>query len=326
MSRARIVKQKRLVQDPQLVTMFNDMLNSENGDTSVILEKNVSIRSNLSIIAKVLEDFSSGPFRKLGGEYEIWCEEFLKFASQIREILTLTEYREIKDNNITKHVILVCRELVAYANQLQPQTLSDRWILSHPGLQFEPFAFTKMDIKHVWNDERVSETAKKYCLRVFSILFQKCHEIYKTVTSPDIDVNKFSQIIIESIERVKDVPELNRCRDAFDKIKESVSLLENNFSDYYKDMVQSENPSTLIENFIIDVSQGQNMNIGLMRQFRIIINFYQKQSKGKIKDPKIQALFNNLNSKMDMLEKNTPNVKVDSDSSDTDEEDKTNNG
>ena len=140
-----------------------------------------------------------------------------------------------------------------------------------------------------------------------SILFNKCHEIYKIITSPDIDVSKFSKIIVESINKVRDLPELNRCKDAFNKIKESVALLENNFGDYYKDMQQSENPNTIIENFIIDVSQGQNMNLSLMRQFRTIIGFYKKKSSSKIKDPRVSKLFEGLNAKMDVLEKKVTN-------------------
>src|SRR5437899_3172905 len=82
----------------------------------------------------------------------------------------------------------------------------------------------------------VTPKHKQYLLLSISMMFNKCREIHRIVTSPDIDVKKFSNVIIESIEKVKGVPELNRCNEAFNKIRDSVKLLEDNFSDYYKDM------------------------------------------------------------------------------------------
>jgi hypothetical protein len=302
MSRAKIVK--KTLQDNQLTQMFNQMLGNENGDPEIIATKQVNVLRCLSMISKVLSGFATSPFTKFE-EYKVWCEEFRKMALDTDAVVALADYKRIKDNNQTKFLILICKELVMYSHFLTPPNLQDRWILSHPGLTFEPFAFSHMDIKHIWNNPEVGVKAREYCLHTISLLFTKCMELYKIVTSPDIDVKKFSQIIVDSIDKIKSIPELSRCSQAFTKIKESVSMLENNFGDYYKDMIQSENPNTIIESFIVDVSQGQNMNLTLMKQFRTIINFYKKQSAGKIKDPNIKDLFNKLSDKMDAIEKST---------------------
>ena len=68
-------------------------------------------------------------------------------------------------------------------------------------------------------------------------------------------------------------------------------------------MVESNNPNTIMENFIVDVSKGQNMDIRLMREFRVIINFYRKNAKGKINNPRFDKLFNSLDSRMESFEK-----------------------
>lgn len=297
MSKAKIIK--KTLKDQNLVNMFNQMLGGD-GDPEIIKQKTSDLKSLARIIAGILKSFATGPMKQFA-EYQVWSDEFLKFGSATESLVDL-DYKEIKEHNQTKLLILVCSELVIYAHFLQPATLSDKWVLSHPGLVYEPFAFSSLDIKHIWNNASSTSNVKRYCLQTFSLLFNKCHEIYKITTAPDVDVKKFSQVIVDSIDKVKGQPELSRCKDAFEKIKESVTLLETNFGDYYKDMVQSENPNTIIENFIIDVSQGQNMNLSLMRQFRTIINFYKKQSSGKIKDPKVKKLFESLNSRMDILE------------------------
>ena len=320
MSRAKIIK--KTLKDQNLVNMFNQMIGGE-GDPEIVARKETELKSIIRIVVGILQNFATGPMKNHPDAVRLnWCKQFSDFATSCSVLLDLP-YKQIKEHNQTKQLILICRELLAYAKFLQPPNLSDKWVLDHPGMQFEPFAFTTLDVKMVWNlviDKQ--QVAKQYMLQVISLLYNKCYEIYKITTSPDIDVKKFSRVIIDSIDRIRDRPELNRCREAFQKIKESVSLLEDNFTDYYKDMIQSENPNTIIENFIVDVSKGQNMDIKLLRQFRTILGFYQKQSGGKVKDPNVKKLFETLNSRMDMMEKKVTkppqsDTKVDDDSSDT---------
>lgn len=301
MSRAKVIK--KTIKDENLVNMFNQMLGGD-GDPEIVARKTKDLQTKLKIVVSVLKSFGgeASPFRKKFDEYHEWCDEFLKFASEIEPLQT-QDYKCLKDNNVIRRVILVCSEIVVYSHYLVPSDLNDRWVHSHPGLVFVPFKFTKMDVKHIWNNADTTSPIKKYCLQTISLLFNQCNDIYRIVSSPDIDVKKFSKIIVESIEKVKGIPKLSRCKEAFDKIKESVELLENNFDEYYRDMVDSENPNTIIENFIVDVSKGQNMNISLMKQFRTIINFYKEQSAGKIKDPKTKKIFDTLQQKMDILER-----------------------
>ena len=137
-----------------------------------------------------------------------------------------------------------------------------------------------------------------------SILFKKCYEIFKLTSTADMDVKKFSGVITQAIEKLKKIPELNRCTKAFRKIAESTSLFEGNFDDYYADMVSSKNPSSMIENFIIDVSKNADFDASMMMQFKKIISFYRKQqnnSKAK-NDPRHNKLFDSLNDKMSILE------------------------
>jgi hypothetical protein len=127
--------------------------------------------------------------------------------------------------------------------------------------------------------------------------------VYKTLTSPDVDVKEFSKAIISSISQVK--KQIPRCEKAFARIEQSVSLLEGNFDGYYKDFIQSQNPSTIIESFVIDVSQSSGGDAQTTRQFRKIISYYQKATQGKIKDPKIKKVFDMLNANFSAMGENT---------------------
>lgn len=298
MSKAKVVK--KTIKDKGLVDMFNSMLGGD-GDPEIIAKKEVEMKALLRVIVSILKDFSTGPFKQFT-EYNDWCVEFAKFSDDIKPIIDL-DYKSIKEHDQTKRLTLVCSRIIEYTHYLQPDTLSDRWIKTHPGLVYEPFDFTKMDVKHIWNNPQATENVKKYCLRVISILFNKCFEVYKLITSPDVDVKKLSPIIIDSISKIRNLPQLSRCKKAFKKIEESVALLENNFGDYYKDMIINKNPNTIIESFISDVSKDQQMDMSLMREFTTIINFYKSQSEGKIKDPKIKAMFDTLGEQFKILEK-----------------------
>ena len=152
------------------------------------------------------------------------------------------------------------------------------------------------------------------------MLYKTSYEIYEIITSPDIDISKFSDIIIQSIQQAKKmIPRANR---AFRKIEESVALLKNNFQNYYKDFISTKNPTIILENFILDCSKenGEDVDLELARQFKRIVMFYQKKSQGKIKDPRINQLFEMLNKNFDMLNVKDTDVKEDSSDDEIDEE------
>ncbi len=158
------------------------------------------------------------------------------------------------------------------------------------------------------------------------MLFKTTYDIYEIVTSPDIDISKFSDIIIQSIQQAKKmIPRANR---AFRKIEDSVELLKNNFQGYYKDFISTKNPTIILENFILDCSKenGDDVDIELARQFKKIVMFYQKKSQGKIKDPRVNQLFDMLNKNFDML--NVKDTDIDNNSDDEEiniDDDKKNN-
>ena len=88
-------------------------------------------------------------------------------------------------------------------------------------------------------------------------------------------------------------------------------MLEDNFGGYYKTSIEAENPSIIIESFIIDVSMSQKANATVTTQFRKIIMFMKRQSANS-KDPRVSKLFKILNSQFNMMEKET-GVNPDSD-------------
>ena len=114
--------------------------------------------------------------------------------------------------------------------------------------------------------------------------------------------------------------QIPRCDKAFDIIAKSVNMLEDKFDGYYKTSVEAENPSIIIESFIIDVSMSQKSNASITAQFRKIIMHMKKQASNT-NDPRVSKLFGILNNQFNMM-KDTTGMDGDSDDEDSPPEDK----
>lgn len=239
-------------------------------------------------------------------------EKYLQNVADRYDIVELGKYyMNLKDSIVVKEMLMTAKNIrVLLRNEkertnsktddLESTQPSEKFIVRAEGVSVEIFNFTRMNFKSLLS--AVDEKMRNYILIFLQMIYKKCTEGYKISTSPDIDVSKFSEVLVRSINDIrKHIP---RCDKAFDKIEESVKLLQTNFDGYYKDFIQSQNPGIIIENFVLDVAQDSNADPQTTLQFRKIINFYKDHMKKQnIKDPKIQKLFDMLGQNLDVLEK-----------------------
>ena len=309
--------------------MFSQMTGSENADPDIIIPKLCNLNNLLikySKVYKLLLTFKE--FIDNFPECESNFTEISKFIESLENIITdsskFTEeilkswpadninalYKQFKINKAVQDIIITSSNLGKYKRYLiDINNLGDDFIKREPGLSFKPIAFTGLDLKILWASDKLSNMAKKYILSIISHTYNTGHKIYQLITSPDIDIKKFSEVLIKNIEKMK--KQIPRCNKAFDIIANSVHLLEENFGGYYKTSVEAENPSIIIESFIIDVSMSQKANATVTTQFRKIIMFMKRQSANS-KDPRVSKLFKILNSQFNMMERET-GVNPDSD-------------
>ena len=316
MSRVKVKSVKKNVGDKGVINMFNQMVGADDADPDIVMPKYRTVKSKVVSFSKIIKSAAVDVLSKSFPNQKNGCDEMLKFSEVLNKIefLDIPEngtpeekksvckhYMELKVNNTIKMLILTCKNLIEYQNFLSEDNKDDNFVSRIPGLSWDPFPFSSINIKEILLSKDTVPRIKKYIFMVLRLSLMFCKEIYKTITSPDVDVKKFSAVIINSIASVK--KSIPRCDQAFAKIEESVSLLEGNFDGYYKDFIQSNNPSTIIEGFVIDVSNTGGVDAQTTRQFRKIINYYQKATAGKIKDPKIKKVFDMLNSNFSIMEK-----------------------
>jgi hypothetical protein len=328
MSGRKIKTIRKHIGDKSVVDMFNQMLGAEGADPSIIFPKYNTIKSRCAMLHKTLSAMVTDVLSKSFPEQSKGCDEIMKFVKEIKEIKFMefpeiadringknndnldkkhiepltNQYNSIKKNNTIRMVIMTCKSLIGYKNNLSTEnSFDDSFIARIPGFILAPFPFSCLNLKEVWVSPNITMKIKKYIFTVLKLVLDISHKIYETLTSPDVNVKDFSEAIISSIGKIK--KQIPRCDKAFKKIEESVGLLENNFNGYYKDFVQSRNPSTIIESFVIDVSQSGTTDPQTTRQFRTIISHYQKLTQGKIKDPRVKKIFDTLNHNFDIMEK-----------------------
>jgi hypothetical protein len=330
-NRIKVVKQN--IDQQGMSDMFNQLLGDEKSlDINIIRDKYMKLKTNIERIYRLLESFHNTIYVKVINTifetalYKKNIKGFIEdcetlFDAEISDDKLIHHYKVVKDHKVVKDCIHICKNLIRYKKYIEDiDNLSDSFIKSSKTHEFIVFPFCNFDIKMIYTHVKIDESISKYLLIFLNMLYKTSYEIYEIITSPDIDISKFSDIIIQSIQQAKKmIPRANR---AFRKIEESVALLKNNFQNYYKDFVSTKNPTIILENFILDCSKenGDDVDLELARQFKRIVMFYQKKSQGKIKDPRINQLFEMLNKNFDMLNVKDTDVKEDSSDDEIDEE------
>jgi hypothetical protein len=269
--------------------MFAQMTGEGNADVEIIIPKLIQLGQSIKKYIQIYELLIGfKEFRNSFPEYEFNFLEIQTFIDQLKVLvsddinkknlnkLSVEDvnkiYKKLKNAKEIQTIIIISGNLKKYKRYLSDmQNLKDEFIKREPGLSFTPLKFTKLDLKVLWASEKLTNMAKKYILNILSHTFSIGHNIYKLITSPDIDISKFSEVLIKNIDKMK--KQIPRCDKAFDVIANSVNLLENNFEGYYKTSVEAENPSIIVESFIIDVSMSQKSNPSVTSQFRKIIMF-----------------------------------------------------
>lgn len=317
------VKQKQVggMDTKELNDMFGSMMGGNNIDPMVALDKFTKIRDHINSILTKLEKFNSTIVDKLiifNVRYSVHKKEISDFIEDCRHVLasvkfdlqTISEdYLRLKENDQIKEFTLLCRNLIRYKSSLnEMENLCSKFIYSTPGSsQLELLPFSTFDFAFLFKFEDIKKDdldfMKRYILIMLHFLMKDSYEIYDTINSPDINIERFSEVLIEAISKAR--AQLPRCGKAFDLISNSTNLLTGNFNTYYKDFIQTKNGSVIMESFISDVmseAMGDNIDYDCIRQLKDIISFIKSNNQNRPKNPQVDKLFEALNEKMSFVD------------------------
>lgn len=321
MPRAKVKVIKSSVDVKDLNEVFGQMFGQgQNMDFEIAMDKLNKLRSNMSRVSKLLESFDKTILSKVleqTEEISRYKKALRDFSSDCKQISEWSEfgrnptevgifYKQCKESKTVADCISMCRVLNKFKKSLEEE-ISDDFIKSQSTKDLILFPFCELDIKFLYVYGNVDDSVKKYIMVFLSIILKSTKEIYEVITSPDIDIDKISKIVVDVIASTKKM--LPRCGKAFAKLESSMELLKKNFSDYYKDFLSTKDQSTIITNFISDCTREEmdrsdesgKSDIELTRQFMEITNFFRKQSAGKVKDPAIAQILEFLDRQFESL-------------------------
>lgn len=215
-------------------------------------------------------------------------------------------FGKVKKSTVVNTVVITCKNLIDHKASIEKsEALRDRF-LKGAGMVLSPIPdLPAINFKRMYNDAGLGEEDRRFILLVIHKLYTIGHELYETISAPDVDVNEFVEVIMASIEDLKRrrIPGLENCGEAFNKIVESVDLLKGNFGEYYRDYVASNNPTVIMENFVLDVSRNTKASARVANQFRKIIGHYRKMASQSSNDPKLRSLFQHVDKNFQELER-----------------------
>lgn len=240
-------------------------------------------------------------------------------------------YRGVKDSSIVSTIIDTCQNLVPHKPSLAKADKLKARFLTQAGLSFAPLSdLPAVNFKELYqqtlypagdNAEAKAEAARQQQIILVTLhkMYTISHDVYDAVSAPDIDVNEFVDIVLGSLGDIeKQIP---RCGEAIAKIRESVHLLKGNFGGYYKDYVASNNPTIIMENFVLDVSKSTSANARVTAQFRKIIAHYRKQARLQANDPRMKSIFEQVDKNFQELERSEREADAGGGDSDDDSDD-----
>ena len=230
------------------------------------------------------------------------------------------KYYQLKNCDTIKSMSIMFKKLVEYKKYISDETNLDySFIDSFEGDTILPLGnISKFNIKALFNyfnsqeflDSNIEKYTKAYIHMLKNKILYYFHNIYeisfrilKMITDPEVDVKKFSSVIVQSISELR--KHTQGCDKAFRKIVESIDLLQDNFEDYYKNFILTGNPTTIMTDYIVDVSKGIDKKVdpSIAIQFRKIIDIYRKSmNSSALKDPNVKKLFSMINENISLLD------------------------
>lgn len=241
--------------------------------------------------------------------------DFVKHAEQYMDVQITPEnliptYQALKDSFIVEEYLKVCKVLRSGEDCIKNHCdLSDKFIKRSVGEEFFLFDFAKINFKHLFThilEENFPEKdelsgCKQYILVMCNMLYITTQDIYTIVTTPDVDIDKLSEMIVKAISSAK--KQVPRCDKAFRLIENSIDMLKSGMSSYYKDFVASGNPAVIFENFINDISNELSIDTQTLGQFKRIIFHFRKQANNMPKKKmELDGVFTTLDKIMDIME------------------------
>jgi len=331
-ARVKKIKIPAGMSDQGISDMFNQMLGAGNVNITIAYPRYVKMKNLCGALVTVFEKLANSPFMRLSAEFskekreiDAFCTEsrnkiaelFTTDLSEYEWNLTLVddkmrdkfnvEYDAIKKSDLVNTFIIMCDRLVKY-KKYYVENSNCKFIHNMPGIDWSPLPFTSLNIKYIFSLEKVGQNTINFFMVVLAKAYELSYSLYTETQTPDIDIDQFVDVIMVNIDAIQQQPELHRCKRAFQKIKESVSLLKGRFNNYYRDFIITKDSTIMMQHFITDVAKQTDADPQVTAEFRRIIAYYRKIAQNHVSDPKVKMMIDKISDSLKTLERGTENL------------------
>ena len=288
----------------ELNDMFNQMLGTSNINLEFAWPRYQKIRNMTQELVGYLGEIATHKLVRVyfpaeGQDLEDFCAAASKNVAEMMSITIdpaeitpetheafTSSYNMLVSSRLMIEISNTCKQLHVYSKYLTASPPTARFLETIPGLEWYPISVSRLNFKALFSAPGVAEITTGWLLETLANIYETAKDICKELQTPNINIDKFAEIIISSLEQIQKEPKLSRCSGAFAKIRESIDLLKGNFSTYYADFIDSSasgkgNGFIIMEHFIADVSNNTKGGIKLKREFAQILNFFYELMEKK---------------------------------------------
>ena len=284
-------------------TQFNQLIGEGDLDPDIIGPKYDQLHTNISLVSRVFKNFADFIKNLKDAHYLKQSEQMhtirLRWNEELEENKRnsdlQTAYKSLKNCRTTNAMLELYGSLKKYEEPILQK--NGEFIEDYPSDIFYIFRNIKLNFKdlyvYVGGDKKLKLEIQTYIMQSLMLLCTATKKVYQLISSPDIDVSSTAKFLHSALlDLQKHIP---RCDQAFHRIRNSISMLENNFTEYYKDFLGSQDQTMIMQSFINDIMKTEKKSVKVMWQFKQIIKFLQeKASTSKSKDPRVKALFDKM--------------------------------
>lgn len=261
-------------------------------------------------------------------EKEYWEAVMSENVAAIKKVTEALEkkYKRMKESDVIKKITATSSELKGHAKCLAgvyspPADKMSDFSRFHPKFKreiercdewdfvgemntsacFKPLYFApEMDFRYLWMV--MDEKFRRYNVNFLSHLYFKGCQLYDIVTSPDVDMDKMSELLVDALCAFKD--KIKGCGEAFKVLEGTVDILKRNFSQYFRNSVAKGQEKVFFEDFFMDVANQKGLDGAVIKsQFKKMgaeINKLIGAHEGLRNRPEIGVLCDLMNRNLDL--------------------------
>lgn len=310
MAKVKAVKNKNFANG---FNQYTEILGGLSGDKRfldpiIVLDKYYVMKNSISTISSLLKSFNKSLVSNFNENESKYLNDFIKSLEihienkdiQLDNVIDI--YYEIKNSDEVAELLAILKKLNVYHDELNKtnyKEIDSDFITQNICEKITLFSFGSLNIIDLYLKD---DSCLNYLVLLLHKLYQSLKDIYKAMTTPDINPQKIADIVVDALGNLK--KSVKGCDKAFNKIEQSVEKIVKNMDKYYKMLIMTKDPTSLFSGFLNDLidNEDDDVDISTIMQVKKIMTEFKRMTGNKQRRPEVDQLFDQIDSIFTILE------------------------